>query len=154
MHYTLQPARALIARRITISFFLVVSKQSGVRHALPPQSPAQPDGGQASGRQQGAIFTQIIALNWGLFGYNPTEALWTDTRCRPVGDLHSTRDLCQGSFSVSCQAPWHLWGLGSLSARPASWASEVETQEVCQPLGAICFLQPCSYSMYMVCFFI
>lgn len=39
MHYTLQPARALIARRITISFFLVVSKQSGGRHALPVQSP-------------------------------------------------------------------------------------------------------------------
>lgn len=38
MHYTLQPARALIARRITISFFLVVSKQSGGRHALPVQS--------------------------------------------------------------------------------------------------------------------
>lgn len=65
----------------------------------------------------------------------------TVARCRPVGDLRSTRDLCQGSSSVGRQEPWHLRGLRSPSTRPASWASEVETQEVCQPLGVISFLQ-------------
>lgn len=118
-----------------------------------PPRPPQPDCSWAERRQQGAIFTLITALNRGLFGYNPSEALRTDTRCRPVGDLRATGDLCQGSFSVSRQAPWHLWGPGSPSTRPASWASEVETQEVCQPLGVMSFLQPCSYSACMVLVF-
>lgn len=74
----------------------------------------------------------------------------TVARCRPVGDLRSTRDLCQGSSSDGRQEPWHLQGLRSPSTRPASWASEVETQEVCQPLGVISFLQPRSYSTYIV----
>ena len=91
MHYALQPARALIARRITISFFLVVSKQSGGWHALLVQSPPHPSP-PADGQRRGSkvpYSPPIIALNWGLFGYNPTEALWADTRCRPVGDLRS-----------------------------------------------------------------
>lgn len=77
MHYTLQPARALIARRITISFFLVVSKQSRGRRALPVQSSPQPNRSRAGRKQQGAILTLIITLNWGLFDYNPTEAVWS-----------------------------------------------------------------------------
>lgn len=77
MHYTLQPARALIARRITISFFLVVSKQSRGRRALPVQSSPQPNCSRAGRKQQGAILTLIITLNWGLFDYNPTEAVWS-----------------------------------------------------------------------------
>lgn len=62
------------------------------------------------------------------------------------------RETCAkaASPSISRQVPWHLWGLGSPSTRPASWASEVETQEVCQPPRAISFPQLCSYSACMV----
>lgn len=44
------------------------------------------------------------------------------------------------------QTPWHFWGLGSPSTSPASWASKVGTQEVCQPLGAVWLL--CFYAFF------
>lgn len=72
MHCTLQPARALIARRIMISFFLV-SKQSGGQAACPPGAEPPCHGPTSTGHREGnkgAIFTLVIALNWWLAGYN------------------------------------------------------------------------------------
>jgi len=70
-------------------FFLLF--QNNLEHGMPSRcSHPQPNCSRAERRQRGAVFTPIIALNWGLFGYNPAEALWTDAGCRPVGDPHST----------------------------------------------------------------
>lgn len=94
-------SQALIARRIMISFFLVVSKQIW-RTACPRGADTpQPRCSRAQRRQQGAKFTLITALNWSLSGQSPARVLWADTHCRPVGDLCWRGALCQGSSSVS-----------------------------------------------------
>lgn len=68
------------------------------RTACPPSADTpQPCHSRAERRQQGAKFSPIIALNWGLFGHSPARVLWAD---RPVGDLCSRGGLCQGSSSV------------------------------------------------------
>lgn len=72
------------------------------RTACPPGAGTpQPCCSRAEGRQQGAKFTLIIALDWGLFGQSPAQVLRADTHCRPVGDLCWRGALCQGSSSVS-----------------------------------------------------
>lgn len=119
------------------------------RTVCPPG--AEPPSPAAAGQRGGS---KVPPSPRGLFGYDPTKALRTSARSRPGGDLCSVGDLCQGSFSVSRQAPWHRQDLGSPSTRPASWAIEVETQEVCQPRGVISFLRPRSYSACMAFFFL